>query len=121
KFPGLEKEIETIMHEETAHAKVHDAFNVYLESVGLPVQKHLQSSKRIMAFLYKHFSLRTRLALCAALEHFTASGARQVLDHGVFEGEGVDERMDRVWTWHALEELDHRAAVFDVYLATGGG
>ena len=35
----------------------------------------------------------------------------------ILEGEDVDERMDRVWTWHALEELDHRSTVFDLYLA----
>ena len=29
--------------------------------------------------------------------------------------------MLRLWYWHALEELDHKAVAFDVYEAAGGG
>ncbi|HEV7449029.1 MAG TPA: metal-dependent hydrolase [Candidatus Paceibacterota bacterium] len=122
KLPHLEKEIENIIHEESAHARVHDAFNKYLKTTGLPVEQHLQASRRITALASsKIFSLKTRLAICATIEHFTATGARHILDTGMFEGKEVDERMDRVWTWHALEELDHRSTVFDIYVAMGGG
>ena len=33
----------------------------------------------------------------------------------------MDPRLERLWTWHALEELDHRSASFDLYVYLGGG
>lgn len=118
-LPGFEERIAKIIHEETGHSRVHDAYNVYLSTTGLDLRFHLRAAKKINAFL-SIFSLRTRLAICATIEHFTASMARQILDTGILEGKRVDERMDRVWTWHALEELDHRSIAFDLYYAAGG-
>ncbi len=119
--PELQESIEDILHEERAHARVHDAYNEYLKKHRYPVAKYAGKVRRMTAFYDRHCSTLTKLAICAITEHFTACGARQVLDVGFFEGRGVDERMDRVWTWHALEELDHRATVFDLYLELGGG
>lgn len=120
RFPGLEKKIKDIIHEETAHARVHDAYNRYLKSTGLVFDKHIQILKNISDFLRRNFSLKTRIAVCSTIEHFTSSMAKQILDTAIFEGRNIDERMDRVWTWHALEELHHRSTVFELYLATGG-
>jgi predicted metal-dependent hydrolase len=117
----LRREVDNIIHEETAHSRVHDAYNGYLHRAGFYIQPHVARVERIGEFLQKHFALKTRLAMCAVIEHFTATMAKQVLDTGIFEGRGVDERMDRVWTWHAVEELDHRSTVYDIYLALGGG
>ncbi len=119
--PELQKSIKNIVHEENAHARVHEAYNDYLQTQGYPVAKYTRMMAHSIAFFERHFSLLTMLGICAATEHFTACGARQVLDVGMFEGHSVDERLDRVWTWHALEELEHRATIFDIYLALGGG
>ncbi len=117
---SLREKIQTIIHEETAHSRVHDAYNMYLGAHGFPVKKYEEEFITWSIFLQTRFSLMTRLAICATIEHFTACVSRQILDTGILEGEDVDERMDRVWTWHALEELDHRSTVFDVYVAMGG-
>jgi hypothetical protein len=119
-FPGLETEIEKLIHEEIAHSEVHDAYNEYIKTTGLSIDRHTAKIKRIARFLHRHCSLQTKLAMCATTEHFTASLAKEILETGIFEGKDVDERMDRVWTWHALEELDHRSIAFDLYIATGG-
>ncbi|MES2203072.1 MAG: metal-dependent hydrolase [Patescibacteria group bacterium] len=119
--PHLEAAVQNILEEERAHARVHDAYNEYLARHGYPVAHYARKVQKSTAFFDRHCSVVTRLALCAMTEHFTACGARQILDSGIFEGRGVDERMDRVWTWHALEELDHRATAFDLYRAQGGG
>ena len=121
KQDALKESIQTLIHEESAHSRVHDAYNNYLRSVGFRIDDILRREKKLTDFLLKHFSLKTRLAFCAITEHFTAIMAKQILDTGILEGEDIDERMDRVWTWHALEELDHRATAFDLYLAAGGG
>jgi predicted metal-dependent hydrolase len=121
RFPELAQKITDIIHEEEAHARVHDAYNEYLKSTGLRFEKYQRRGRNLNAFIERNFSLKTRLAICSTIEHFTASMAKQVLDNGLFEGVDVDERMDRVWTWHSLEELHHRSTVFELYVAAGGG
>ncbi|HEV3245148.1 MAG TPA: metal-dependent hydrolase [Candidatus Paceibacterota bacterium] len=120
-YPTLRELIIHIIVEEKAHARVHDAYNEYLRSTGLSFDRYIRQSTRFLDFVSRRFSIKSRLAFACTIEHFTATGARQILDYAIFEGEDVDERMDRVWTWHALEELDHRSTVFDLYLAAGGG
>ncbi len=110
-----------LIHEETAHARMHDAYNQYLQTQGFHSLKYNAETKRLVYFLEKRFSLFERLATCAMIEHFTAIFSKQVLDSGVLEGEDVDERMDRVWSWHCLEELEHRSTAFDLYRELGGG
>jgi len=118
--PVLREKLHKLIAEETAHSRVHDAYNAYLARKGYPVAKYEKEFAGWARWLNTRFSLMTRLAICATVEHFTACISRQILDTGIFEGEDVDERMDRVWTWHALEELDHRAIAFDLYTEMGG-
>lgn len=119
--PELLKAAETLMHEELAHARMHDAYNRYLEELGFPAHTYNAETERLLLFFEKIFSLKGRLATCAMIEHFTAIFSKQVLDTGILEGEEVDERMDRVWSWHCLEELEHRSTAIDMYRRMGGG
>lgn len=118
----LQHRAETLVHEETAHARMHDAYNRYLKAQGFPSARFEEENRRLGIFFEKIFpNVLTRLAICAMIEHFTAIFSKQVLDIGILEGEDTDERMDRVWSWHCIEELDHRATVFDLYKELGGG
>lgn len=117
----LRHHAETLMHEETAHARMHDAYNRYLASIGLPSAKYNAETKELLAFFDRRLSVLSRLAVCTMIEHFTALFSKQILDTGILEGEDVDERMDRVWSWHCIEELEHRSTAIDLYRAIGGG
>lgn len=117
----LKKEADILMHEETAHARMHDAYNRYLDSIGLPATKHSEETKKLLDFFEKRFTLKMRLVTCTIIEHFTGTYSKQVLDIGVLEGEDTDERMDRVWSWHCIEELEHRSTAMDLYRKVGGG
>ncbi len=117
----LKMRAKTLIHEETAHARMHDAYNQYLETQGFCSLKYNEETKRLVYFLEKRFSLFERLATCTMIEHFTAIFSKQILESGILEGEDVDERMDRIWSWHSLEELEHRSTAIDLYRALGGG
>lgn len=117
----LKKRVHTLAHEETAHARMHDAYNRYLAEIGFPSERYNAETKRLILFFERIFDVKARLAVCAMIEHFTAIFSKQVLDTGILEGEDVDERMDRVWSWHCLEELEHRSTAIDLYRKIGGG
>jgi predicted metal-dependent hydrolase len=61
-----------------------------------------------------------RLALTAALEHYTATMAELLLTSTDLQDLFADDALFRMWAWHAIEESEHRAVAFDVYKAIGG-
>jgi predicted metal-dependent hydrolase len=64
--------------------------------------------------------LRFRLALVAAIEHFTAVLGEWILDAEALDRAGTDEVMLDLLRWHGAEEVEHRAVAFDMYQHVGG-
>ena len=73
------------------------------------IEKRLKIAKKL-------FSPLTQLAVTACLEHFTAGLASILLETKA--GRDALQRMGEpyrsLWTWHALEELEHKSVAFDV-------
>jgi predicted metal-dependent hydrolase len=118
--PELKRQVGGFIGQEAMHGREHRTFNDRLDVLGYPV-------KRIERFTRWGLALRTRfapakanLAATAALEHFTATLAEIVLtDEETRNMFGHDAVRD-LFTWHALEESEHKAVAFDVYKAVGG-
>jgi predicted metal-dependent hydrolase len=118
--PDLKRQVTGFIGQEAMHGREHRTFNDRLDELGYPV-------KRIERFTKWGLGLRTRfapakanLAATAALEHFTATLAEIVLtDEETRNMFGHDAVRD-LFTWHALEESEHKAVAFDVYKAVGG-
>jgi hypothetical protein len=55
---------------------------------------------------------KMNLAVTAALEHFTAIMAKDALRNGRLRA--ADPAMRALLSWHAAEEIEHRAVAFDV-------
>jgi len=120
KDADLEKRRSILIEEEKAHAKVHERYNKMLEQEGYRIRRYQGLPAAVHGFFDRHLSLKSRLALCAAIEHFTVSISVYCLNNDrIFDG--VDERMKKVWLWHFMEETEHRSATFDVYRNKGGG
>lgn len=60
-----------------------------------------------------------RLALTAALEHYTAVMAEQLLTEGGLQYLFADHELFKFWAWHAIEESEHRSVAFDVFELVG--
>ncbi len=73
-------------------------------------------------YLRKQFDFGRRLPrigqLCGtmALEHFTAILAHAILSDGE-DLAGAPGELKRMWQWHAIEEIEHKAVAFDTFLA----
>ena len=57
-----------------------------------------------------------QLALTVALEHFTAIMAHSLLTERQ-PLPGASEEILRLWQWHAIEEIEHKAVAYDTFLA----
>ena len=61
-----------------------------------------------------------RLAVTAALEHYTATFAEIILTSDEAQELIGYTEVRPILLWHALEECEHKAVAFDVYETVGG-
>ena len=111
--------IKGFIGQEGHHSREHIEYNRRLSDLGYDVEKLMQPVKKRIRYVQKHFSPERQLAGTVAMEHFTAILADSILrERSWFDG--AIEPMQRIWRWHALEETEHKAVAFDVYMKVCG-
>lgn len=119
KDPVLLEQVRGFLAQEALHSREHSSLNAWLERLGFPASA---IEKRIADGMAERSAERDPLddlAVTCALEHFTAIMAETWLTQDELR-ESCHPSVRALWTWHALEELDHKAVAFDVYQAAGG-
>lgn len=112
--PKLDADVTAFIVQESIHRREHARYNALLERQGFPVRFLAKRSR--MTWQRRVLSAKQQVALTAAMEHYTAVNSRLILeDPRVLAG--ADPTFARLWRWHALEEIEHRALGFDVYKA----
>jgi predicted metal-dependent hydrolase len=118
--PGLKRDVEAFMRQESVHSREHAAYNALLAMRGLPVAKFEKMIRSGARFVSNHVAAKSRLAATCAYEHFTALFAEQLLgDPSVLANAHPFYR--DLWRWHAMEEEEHKAVAFDVYQSVAPG
>jgi len=115
----LRDAVRAFVGQEANHTKEHLAFNRFLDSRGLPATEMEEWVADRIARIQESSTPEGNLARTAALEHFTAILATVLLDHPEML-ERMAPEAARLWAWHAIEEIEHRAVAFDVYEQTVG-
>ncbi|HEY6877507.1 MAG TPA: metal-dependent hydrolase [Polyangiales bacterium] len=112
--PSLREQVRGFLGQEALHSREHRALNRWLSSFGIDSAQIEQAiADEIEAQRQKREPLDD-LAVTCALEHFTAIMADMWLEEPELRAM-VPEPLRKLWTWHAIEELDHKAVAFDVY------
>lgn len=129
--PELQEAIKEFIKQEAWHAQAHEQVLRHLADRGIDPRGYIDRLEKLFDIALRDrpnwpawtqpWQLRRRLAITAALEHFTA-----VLGHWALTSRGLDEAdadgtMLDLFRWHAAEEVEHRALVYDVYDHVGGG
>lgn len=116
--PELQKNIRGFIGQEGHHSHQHKRMNEVLNQLGWDAQYVEQSMQRGIIKRNKNKRLgsdRFRLALTAGIEHLTAIMAEFMLTTPeVFSD--VAPEVAELLLWHAVEELEHKAVAFDVYM-----
>jgi hypothetical protein len=118
--PTLKKDVEGFIGQESMHGREHRILNDKLAELGYPTRQIGRYVRTVTEWREKVQSKRTNLAYTAALEHYTASLAENLLGHPECRAEIAHPGFKYLLMWHALEESEHKAVAFDVYLANGG-
>jgi len=95
---------------EAFHTREHEDYNQGLRALGYDVDG-------LETLLAKRLKGATkplhRLAVTCAIEHLTTAFAATILANPQIL-DAASPAYDRLWRWHALEELEHRAVAIDV-------
>lgn len=128
--PRLQKEISAFIGQEAMHSKEHVAFNASAEKYGYPVKALEKMTAKVIGRVadgalkvLKPFGFTREiigLTGTCALEHFTATIASELMTNTDVQAMFKDDTMYRLWMWHAVEENEHKAVVYDVYTALYG-
>lgn len=118
--PKLLDEIAAFRAQEATHRLQHQKYNQLLcERRGYDLERFERPLRDRMAWAYRTFSARHRLAGTAANEHLTAIMADDLLEFRDAMSD-ADPNVASLWLWHAIEETEHKAVAFDVFIAVGG-
>lgn len=99
--------------QEGQHFRQHAKFNQVIRSKGFP---QLAGLEQALSDDYHRFSrekpLKFNLAYAEGFEAFTTATARFSFEQGL---DGMHPALRDLFTWHLVEEFEHRTVAFDVY------
>jgi len=111
----LQEQIEAFIEQEAAHTREHVVFNKLIKNAGYDTTAMDAETRRRLDTARSRHPV-TQLAITVALEHFTA-----IMAHALLTEKdplpGAPAEVLRLWQWHAIEEVEHKAVAFDTYLA----
>jgi predicted metal-dependent hydrolase len=111
-------ELEAFVRQEATHASMHAAFNRLLIRWGVPIDLAADSVLRWLAVVdWTSSDLRNAVAMAG--EHFLGEIGNVILSRPELL-DGVDPHIARLFRWHAYEEVEHKAVLFDAFHAARG-
>ena len=115
----LREQIDDFIFQESTHSREHIFFNRQARDAGYDMASSENRAARTIAWAKRRPPIMQLAATCA-LEHFTAILANAVLSDPAYLA-GADVEAQRMWRWHAVEEIEHKAVAYDTWLhATRG-
>ena len=109
--PTLQAQIAGFVTQEAVHTREHLVFNQRLKAQGHDLAS-VDARLQVLFDQAREQPDYMQLAITVALEHFTA-----ILGHAILADPrhlaGADPEAARLWRWHALEEIEHKAVAFD--------
>ncbi|NNF15123.1 MAG: metal-dependent hydrolase [Gammaproteobacteria bacterium] len=115
----LHKEALEFVQQEFMHRREHERYNQDLCKARGFNKDDIESIYAARIRQSNALPPLIRLSITVCLEHFTALFANGVMTDARWL-EGVDPKMQQLWLWHAVEETEHKAVAYDVFLAVGG-
>ncbi|HJL16358.1 MAG TPA: metal-dependent hydrolase [Sandaracinaceae bacterium LLY-WYZ-13_1] len=111
--PELRARVKGFFGQEGRHGHEHERANRILERHGLDIRRFLDLYDRwAFGFIEPRVPPVLRLSTTVALEHFTATLARNALTKPFLDG--AHPVMADLLRWHAAEEIEHKSVAFDV-------
>ena len=112
-------EVKEFIKQESHHSRAHRKYNKWLSAQGLPVDTLQRDQTRMWSIASTHLGDSNRLALTICVEHVTVVYASVFLQHQQILN-NMHPHFRKIWKWHALEEIEHKAVAMNVWNALEG-
>ncbi|ATC32065.1 metal-dependent hydrolase [Caulobacter vibrioides] len=100
--------------QEAIHSREHHHLNSLIDRERYPVAE-IEETIRGRVKMARERGPMAMLISTIALEHFTAMMAEMHARHrNLFDT--TDPEIEKLWRWHAVEETEHKAVAYDVFL-----
>jgi uncharacterized protein len=110
----LAEDVRGFIAQEAIHSREHHQLNQLIDREHYPVAEIEAAIRERVAFARSRGPMRMLISTIA-LEHFTAMMADAHARHrDLFEN--TDPGIERMWRWHAMEETEHKAVAYDVFM-----
>lgn len=127
----LRLDVQGFIGQEAVHAQAHTGVVEQMAARGIDMSPFTGQVKWLFAKLLgdrprwserrQQRWLLERVALVAAVEHYTAILGEWVLDSPALDAVGAHPAMLDMLRWHGAEEVEHKAVAFDVMKHLRGG
>ena len=112
-------DVRDFIRQEAIHSREHHLLNELIDTQKYPVAEVLEQIRGRIKQSRDRGPMGMLLSTIA-LEHFTAMLADLfAAQRDLFDG--VEPDIERMWRWHAMEETEHKAVAYDVYLEVTKG
>ncbi len=118
--PELLKQVAGFIGQEVTHGREHRELNQRLADMGYRSMRVDTHVRRLLGLVERAAPPMHRLAVTAALEHYTATLAECLLEKPEARRLLGETEVRSLLLWHALEESEHKAVAFDAFRAAGG-
>ncbi|MDB9373910.1 metal-dependent hydrolase [Nodularia sphaerocarpa] len=109
----LQQDAQAFIGQEAQHSLQHHKFWDNLRSLGYRFDTYLLCLRMVFwQILYRWMSPNFNLAVSVGIEHLTTLLAEFALETHFFAT--AEPSLKQMFEWHAVEELEHKAVVFDV-------
>ena len=112
----LAEDVRGFIAQEAIHSREHHSLNQLIDRDRYPAAEIEAQVRERVAFSRSRGPM-AMLISTIALEHFTAMMAETHIRHRDELFLKTDPAIERLWRWHALEETEHKAVAYDVFMA----
>ena len=126
----LRADVVGFIGQEAMHAAAHDDVLPHLKRLGLDPTPYtaqvdwlfekLLGDRTLPPGRAREWWLMERVAMIAAIEHYTAFLGDWVLNADELDRRGADPTMLDLLRWHGAEEVEHRSVAFDLFMHVDG-
>lgn len=110
----LAEDARGFMVQEAIHSREHHQLNSLIDRERYPVAE-IEATIRGRVKMARDRGPMAMLISTIALEHFTAMMAEMHARHRDLFAT-TDPEIEKLWRWHAMEETEHKAVAYDVFL-----